>query len=125
MDLQEQMGLTYLFIAHNLGVIEHFCTRVAVMYLGQIVEMADTQELYGHPVHPYTQALLSAVPVISREHRRERIRLTGEVPSPLNPPSGCRFHPRCPYAMDRCKTEMPKLKDLGGGHWAACHLTDL
>lgn len=123
-SLQRDLGLTYLFIAHNLGVIEHFCSRVAVMYLGQIVELADTRELFSNPVHPYTQALLSAVPVISREHRRERIRLTGEVPSPLNPPSGCRFHPRCPHAMARCKTEMPTLKDLGGGHLAACHLTD-
>ncbi len=121
-SLQHDLGLTYLFIAHNLGVVEHISQRVAVMYLGQIMELAETEKLYTATKHPYTQALLSAVPRVDVGQRRERIRLTGEIPSPLNPPSGCSFHPRCPMATAQCKAERPALRDLGGGHWVACHL---
>src|SRR5262249_50906088 len=111
MDLQRELGLTYLFIAHDLKLIEHVSNRVAVMYLGKIVELADAAELYRRPKHPYTQALLSAVPVPDPERRRTRIILQGEVPSPIHPPPGCAFHPRCPYAFDRCKRETPPLYD--------------
>jgi oligopeptide transport system ATP-binding protein len=123
-DLQDDLGLTYIFIAHDLGVVRHVSDRIAVMYLGKIVEISPAEELYDHPVHPYTEALLSAVPVpdpdLSAE--RQQIVLEGDVPSPISPPSGCRFHPRCRYATDICKTEEPQLTLRGSvGHLAACH----
>ena len=123
-DLQEKFGLTYLFIAHDLSVVEHISNRVAVMYLGRIVEIASSRALYTDPKHPYTEALLSAVPIPDPSVKRKRIVLTGDVPNPINPPRGCHFHPRCPKAMDRCRNEAPVLKDLGEGHMAACHLND-
>jgi oligopeptide transport system ATP-binding protein len=123
-DLQQELGLTYLFIAHDLAMVRHICNRVAVMYLGVLAELAPRNELYEHPLHPYTRALLSAVslpdPVLTRS--RPRIYLAGELPSALNPPSGCRFHPRCPQAMPRCKLETPAWHEVGPGHWLACHL---
>jgi oligopeptide/dipeptide ABC transporter ATP-binding protein len=123
-ELQTRLGLTYLFIAHDLSVVRHISDRVAVMYLGKIVELADRQALYEDPLHPYTRALLSAVPIPDPqlEARRERTVLRGEVPSSLNPPSGCVFHPRCPIAVDRCSAEIPPLREIKPGHWAACHL---
>ncbi len=123
-DLQEQLNLTYLFIAHNLSVVEHISDRVAVMYLGKMVELTTREELFINPLHPYTQALLSAIPVPDPRIRRERIILKGDVPSPVNPPSGCRFHPRCPFAMDICKATQPEFKEASAGHFAACWLTD-
>ncbi|NCZ29721.1 MAG: ABC transporter ATP-binding protein, partial [Betaproteobacteria bacterium] len=123
-DLQAKFGLTYLFIAHDLSVVEHISNRVAVMYLGRIVEIAAARALYTDPRHPYTEALLSAVPIPDPTVRRKRIVLTGDVPNPINPPKGCHFHPRCPKAMARCREEAPMLKDLGQGHLAACHLND-
>ena len=123
-DLQDQFSLTYLFIAHDLSMVRHLCDRVAVMYLGIIVELADRDELYDNPLHPYSQALLSAVPIPDprKDRARQRIILTGDVPSPLNPPIGCRFHPRCPLAVDRCKVEIPEWREVAPNHWAACHL---
>jgi oligopeptide/dipeptide ABC transporter ATP-binding protein len=125
-DLQKEFGLTYLFIAHDLSVVRHISDRVAVMYLGKIVEMVDTEELFLHPKHPYTEALLSAVPVPDPDVRMDRIILEGDVPSPVNPPSGCVFHPRCPYygknGWEACRNEVPKLEDVtGDGHYASCH----
>ncbi len=123
-ELQDEFNLTYLFIAHDLSMVRHICDRVAVMYLGIIVELAERNELYENPLHPYTQALLSAVPIPDPKRNRERHRtiLTGEIPSPINPPSGCRFHPRCPVAFDRCKVEIPEFLEASPGHWVACHL---
>jgi len=121
MDLQEDMDLTYVFIAHDLSVVEHISNRVAVMYVGKMVELADRDELYANPLHPYTQALMSAIPVPNPKLRRERIILKGDVPSPLDPPKGCRFHPRCPVVMDICNQEEPVYQDVGGGHFVACY----
>ncbi|HEX4951709.1 MAG TPA: dipeptide ABC transporter ATP-binding protein [Blastocatellia bacterium] len=125
-DLQEQFGLTYLFISHGLAVVEHISTRVGVMYLGKIVELAPALELYQAPKHPYTQALLASIPLPDPEQTRdrERIALRGEVPTPLNPPSGCRFHTRCPYVMDKCKINEPEFKEIAPGHFAACFLNE-
>ena len=121
-DLREKFNLTYLFIAHDLSVVRHLCHRVAVMYLGKIVELAECDELYDNPMHPYTRALLSAVPVPDPEVEkdRQRIVVSGEVPSPINPPSGCVFHPRCSIAVENCSREIPELRELSPGHWAAC-----
>jgi peptide/nickel transport system ATP-binding protein len=125
-DLQREFSLTYLFIAHDLSVVEYLCDRVAVMYLGKLVEVAGTAELYARPRHPYTEALLSAVPRPDPRlrGRGRRIILQGEVADPANPPPGCAFHPRCRYATDRCRTEVPALRDTGGGHLAACHYAE-
>lgn len=123
-SLSEEFGLTYLFIAHNLSVVEHISDRVGVMYLGKLVEVTTREELYRNPLHPYTQALLSAIPIPRPKARRERIILKGEIPSPLNPPSGCRFHTRCPLAIDICKHEDPAFEEKTPGHWVACHLVN-
>lgn len=124
--LQDQLGLTYLFVAHDLSMVRHICDRVAVMYLGVIVEIAEKNELYEKPLHPYTQALLSAVPVPDPQAERVRKRtiLVGDVPSPINPPSGCRFHPRCPVAIEKCKTITPEWREAAPQHWVACHLAN-
>jgi oligopeptide/dipeptide ABC transporter ATP-binding protein len=123
-DLQGKFGLTYLFIAHDLSVIKHISNRVAVMYLGKIVELAKTEELFSNPRHPYTEALMSAVPVPDPDYQVQEIILTGDVPSPVNPPSGCYFHPRCRYAQGMCGTEAPVYQDLGGEHFVTCHFAD-
>ena len=125
-DLQAELGLTYLFIAHDISVVRHISNRIGVMYLGNLVELAESYELYRNPIHPYTKTLMSAVPipdpVVTRA--RERVILEGDIPSPINPPSGCKFHTRCPYATERCSQEVPVFRDHGGGHYAACHLLD-
>lgn len=123
-DLQKEFGLAYLFIAHDLAVVEHISHRVAVMYLGRIVELADKESLFAGPQHPYTEALLSAVPVPDPTVKPQRIILQGDVPSPIKPPPGCHFHTRCPYAFDRCKIERPAMRETKPGHFAACHLRD-
>ena len=124
-DLQDELGLALLFISHDLAIVEHLTHRVAVMYLGKIVEIADRRTLFASPRHPYTRALLSAVPVPDPAAKRDRIILRGDVPSPINPPSGCRFHTRCPYVFDRCRVEEPVLRDTAAGQKAACHLDEL
>ena len=121
-DLQEKYHLTYLFISHNLAVVEHLCDRVAVMYLGNLVEVAETEDLFCHPVHPYTQALLDAIPVPDPEIPTMQNMLDGDVPSLMNPPTGCCFHTRCPHACEQCSKEKPALRDMGNGHSVACHL---
>ncbi len=121
-DLQQKMGIAYLFIAHDLAVVEHISRRVMVMYLGKVVELAEAKAIIGAAKHPYTQALISAVPVVDPDSKRKRIVLPGDVPSPINPPSGCPFHPRCPIAqMPRCQAEIPPLREVTPGHWASCH----
>jgi len=122
-ELQDKFGLTYLFIAHDLSMVRHICDRVAVMYLGVIVELAERNELYENPLHPYSQALLSAVPIPDpkRDRERRRIILSGDVPRPINPPSGCRFHPRCPVVMEQCRVDVPVWHEASPGHWVACH----
>jgi oligopeptide transport system ATP-binding protein len=121
-DLQEKLGLTYLFIAHDLSVVEHISNRVAVMYLGRVVEIAPADELYAHPLHPYTEALLSAVPIPDPQVKRQRMVLQGDVPNPISPPAGCHFHTRCPLAEARCRTEPPQLRESRPGHFVACHV---
>lgn len=123
MELREEFGLTYLFISHDLGVVEHIADRVVIMYLGRVVEVAPTNELFASPNHPYAQALLREVPRLD-QHKRTFHPVKGEIPSPLNPPSGCHFHPRCPHVMDRCRVEIPRLKKIAPGRVSACHLND-
>jgi peptide/nickel transport system ATP-binding protein len=123
-DLQDRMGLTYLFVAHDMSVVAHICDRVAVMYVGKLVEMASTADLFSAPRHPYTEALMSAIPVPDPRPREKRILLTGEVANPANPPSGCYFHPRCSYVKDICKTDDPLLKEVAPGHFAKCHFSE-
>jgi len=122
--LRQQLNLTYLFVTHHLLVVKYISNRLAVMYLGKVVEIAKTDDLFTCPLHPYTHALLSGIPVPDVEHKQSRIVLTGDVPSPLNPPAGCRFHTRCPFVIDRCRKEEPPLGDVGDGHKAACHRKD-
>jgi peptide/nickel transport system ATP-binding protein/oligopeptide transport system ATP-binding protein len=125
MELQDEYNLSYLFIAHDLAVVEHISHRIAVMYLGMIVELTDRASLFEMPLHPYTEALLAAVPIPDpKAKRRKRVILTGDVPSPITPPPGCHFHTRCPYATDRCKTDVPTLREIQPGHWVSCHLHD-
>jgi peptide/nickel transport system ATP-binding protein len=123
MDLREQLDLTYLFVSHDLGVVEHISDRVAIMYLGRVVEEAPVEEVFAKPNHPYTQALLAEVPRI-RPGKRKFEAIKGELPSPINPPPGCHFHPRCPFATERCRTEIPKRKEIAPHHYSACHLND-
>jgi oligopeptide/dipeptide ABC transporter ATP-binding protein len=122
LELQHELGLSYLFISHNLAVIEHVSDRVAVMYLGRLVEYADKEALFGQPLHPYTELLLAAVPVPDPAIKRTRRVMEGDVPSAINPPAGCHFHPRCPYALERCRMESPQLREVAPRHWVACHL---
>lgn len=124
MDLQNELNLSYLFVAHDLAIVEHISHRVAVMYLGKIVELAEKKPLFSNPLHPYTEALLAAVPRPDPRAKSERVVLTGDVPSPINPPKGCRFHTRCPYAFDRCRVEEPQFREVQTGRFAACHLHD-
>lgn len=123
-ELQRKMGLTYMFITHDLSVVNHFSDDIAVMYLGKLIEKAPSEELFAHPTHPYTQALLSAIPIPSLDKKRERILLKGEITSPIEPPKACRFAQRCPYATDRCRNEEPQLKEISKGHFVSCFLTD-
>ena len=123
-DLQEELKLTYMFVSHDLSVIEHICDRVAIMYLGKVVEIGTKDDIFKNPQHPYTKALLSAIPMVGRKNRENRIILEGDIPSPVNPPSGCRFHTRCPYATERCAVETPELCCTGGEHKVACHLIE-
>jgi oligopeptide/dipeptide ABC transporter ATP-binding protein len=122
MDLQRELKLSYLFISHNLAVVEHISDRIAVMYLGRIVEHTDKARLFTRPLHPYTQALLAAVPVPDPRYRRSKLAVQGDVPSPLRPPPGCHFHTRCPHAEARCRHEVPRLREVAPGHHVACHL---
>jgi oligopeptide/dipeptide ABC transporter ATP-binding protein len=122
MDLQEEYGLAYLFVSHDLGVVEHIGHRIAVMYLGRIVELASRDDLFADPQHPYSEALIAAAPIPDPRAKRERKTIEGEVPSPMNPPSGCHFHTRCPYAVDRCRKEAPPLREIAPGRHVACHL---
>jgi oligopeptide/dipeptide ABC transporter ATP-binding protein len=119
-DLQHEFGLTYLFIAHNMSVVEHISDRVAVMYLGKMVELTDREQLFRNPLHPYTQALMSAIPIPDPKIKRDRIILKGDVPSPLHPPTGCRFHPRCPVAIEHCSVQEPPFLEVSPGHYTAC-----
>jgi oligopeptide transport system ATP-binding protein len=120
-DLQQEHAIAYLFIAHDLAVVEHISRRVMVMYLGKVVELGEARAVVCSPKHPYTQALISAVPIVDPDSKRRRIVLPGDVPSPIDPPSGCPFHPRCPMAEERCRIEVPPLREIESGHWAACH----
>jgi oligopeptide/dipeptide ABC transporter ATP-binding protein len=124
-ELQERFDLTYLFIAHDLAVVKHISDRIAVMYLGEIVEEADTDEIFARPLHPYTQALLSSIPIPVPRGKRERVRLEGDVPTPIDPPAGCRFHTRCPIAIDECRSAKPPLIEISPGHRVACIRTDV
>lgn len=124
MNLRDELDLTYLFISHDLGVVEHFSDRVAIMYLGRIVETASTEEIFARANHPYTQALLSEIPRIT-DRKKKFVAIQGEIPSPLNPPSGCHFHPRCPHAISRCREQVPELKEISPNHFSACHLNDV
>lgn len=123
MDLREKLGLTYLFVSHDLGVVEHISDRVVIMYLGRIVEEAPTEEIFSRPNHPYTQALLSEIPRIELTKRKFKV-IDGELPSPIDPPPGCHFHPRCPFAMEKCRTTVPQKREIAPGHFSACHLND-
>jgi peptide/nickel transport system ATP-binding protein len=124
LDLKEKYGITFLFITHDLALAKHMSDRIAVMYLGKLVELADSEKLIDNPLHPYTQALIAAIPIPDPTAKKAEVKIKGEIPSPINPPSGCRFHPRCPYVFDRCKVEEPKLKEVEPGHFVACHLYD-
>ncbi|MEO8442544.1 MAG: ABC transporter ATP-binding protein, partial [Betaproteobacteria bacterium] len=124
MQLRADFNLTYLFISHDLGVVEHLADRVVIMYLGRIVETAPTLELFQHPNHPYTQALLAEVPSLDKRGH-DFAPITGEIPSPIDPPPGCHFHPRCPHAMERCRSERPQFRQISPGHWSACYLNDV
>ena len=123
-ELQEKMGIAYIFISHDLSVVRFLCDRIGVMYLGRMVEIADRQELYDNPMHPYTKALLSAIPVPDVDVKHEPMLLEGDIPSPYNPPKGCLFHTRCKFAMECCKTEVPQMRQIGENHCVACHLYD-
>ena len=124
MDLQEEFGLAYRFISHDLGVVEHIGHRIAVMYLGRIVELSTKERIFSRPLHPYTEALMAAAPIADPKARRERLVIEGDVPSPMNPPPGCHFNPRCPLKADRCVSEVPALEAVAAGHRAACHFRD-
>lgn len=124
MDLQDEFGLSYLFVSHDLAVVEHIGHRIAVMYLGRIVELAPKRQIFAQPLHPYTEALMAAAPIADPAARRDRLVIEGDVPSPLNPPAGCHFHTRCPYVQPRCRAEVPALRELQPGRWVACHLRD-
>ncbi len=124
MDLQEEFNLAYLFISHDLGVVEHIGHRIAVMYLGRIVELADKEALFAKPLHPYAEALIAAAPIADPRARRDQLVIEGDVPSPMNPPSGCHFHTRCPYAVARCRVEDPPLREVAPGRWVSCHLRE-